>query len=137
MAPRPPRVTERSHVSPRRADGSRAGSRARSRLHLGPILITPVRTVLAVVFFGSLAYIAWAILKVEDSAQIPMVTSGIAVLGLVFVALSVGGAIRMWQAWQANWQGQTVLFALLGGIAGMVALGCFAGALVLALVWGA
>jgi len=137
MAPRPPRVTERSHVSPRRADGSRAGSRARSRLHLGPILITPVRTVLAVVFFGSLAYIAWAILKVEDSAQIPMVTSGIAVLGLVFVALSVGGAIRMWQAWQANWQGQTVLFALLGGIAGMLALGCFAGALVLALVWGA
>ena len=137
MAPRPPRISDASHVSSRRATGSRAGSRARSRLHLGPILITPVRTVLAVVFFGSLAYIAWAILKVEDSAQIPMVTSGIAVLGLVFVALSVGGAIRMWQAWQANWQGQTVLFALLGGIAGMVALGCFAGALVLALVWGA
>ena len=133
MAPRPPRVTERSHVSPRRADGSRG----RSGLRVGPVRITPIRTVLAIVFFGSLAYIAWAIFKVEDSAQIPMVTSGIAVLGLVFVGLSVGGAIRMWQAWQANWQGQTVLFALLGGIAGMLALGCFAGALVLALVWGA
>lgn len=133
MAQKPPRISERSHVSPRRADGSRG----RSGLHLGPFLITPVRTVLAVVFLGSLAYIAWAIFKVEDSAQIPMVTSGVAVLGLVFTALSVGGAIRMWRAWQANWQGQTVLFALLGGIAGMVALGCFAGALVLALVWGA
>src|SRR3972149_9255336 len=93
MAPRPPRVTERSHVSPRRADGSRG----RFGLHVGPVRITPIRTVLAIVFFGSLAYIAWAIFKVEDSTQIPMVTSGIAVLGLVFVGLSVGGAIRMWQ----------------------------------------
>ncbi len=106
-------------------------------MHLGPVRITPIRTVLAIVFLGSLGYISWAILRVEDSSQIPMVTSGVAVLGLVFVALSVGGAIRMWQAWQANSQGQTVLFALLGGIAGMLALGCFSGALVLALVWGA
>ncbi len=132
MAPRPPRITDASHVSPRRADGSRG----RSGPHLGPVRITPTRTVLAIVFFGSIAYIAWAILRVEDSAQIPMLTSGVAVLGLVFAALSIGGAIRMWRAWQANWQGQTLLFALLGGIAGMLALGCFAGALVLALVWG-
>jgi hypothetical protein len=99
--------------------------------------VTPVRAVLAIAFVGSLAYIAYAILRVEDAAQIPMVTSGTAVLGIIFTALSAGGAIRMWRAWQDGLQGQTILFAVLGGIAGMIALGCFAGALVLALVWGA
>ena len=127
-----PRVDERSGVVLRRPDGSRA----RTRLHVGPVEITPVRSVLAIAFVGSLAYIAYAILRVEDSAQIPMVTSGTAVLGLVFTALSIGGAVRMWRAWQDGLQGQTVLFAILGGIAGMIALGCFAGALVLGLVWG-
>lgn len=120
-------------VSPRKA-GSARGRRGR---FIGPVRITPVRAVLAVALVGSLAYIGLAILLVKDSAQLPMVTSGIAILGLVFVALSVGGAMRMWRAWQDGLQGQTVLFALLGGIAGALALGCFAGVLVLALVWGA
>ena len=128
----PPSVRDDSHVSPRRPDGSR-GRRGR---FIGPIRITPIRVLLAVALFGSLAFIAVAVLTVKDSAQIPMVTGGAAVLGLVFAALSVGGAIRMWRAWQDGLQGQTVLFALLGGIAGALALGCFAGVLVLALVWG-
>jgi hypothetical protein len=125
-------MDDRSGVVPRRADGSRG----RSGPHVGPVQITPVRAVLAIAFVGSLIYIAYAILQVEDSAQIPMVTSGTAVLGIVFTAFSVGGAIRMWRAWQEGLQGQTVLFAVLGGIAGMIALGCFAAALVLGLVWG-
>ena len=133
MTSRPPRVDARSHVVPRRPDGSRG----RLGPHIGPLRITPVRTVLAIAFVGSLAYIAYAILRVEDSAQIPMVTSGTAVLGIVFTALSVGGAIRMWRAWQDGQQGRTVLFAVAGGISGMIALGCFAGVIVLALMWGA
>ena len=132
MASRPPRVTASSHVVPRRPNGSRG----RLGPHVGPIRITPTRAVLAIAFVGSLAYIAYAILRVEDSAQIPMVTTGTAVLGLVFAALSIGGAIRMWRAWQDRMQGRTVLFAVAGGISGMIALGCFAGAIVLALMWG-
>jgi tryptophan-rich sensory protein len=104
--------------------------------HIGAVRITPTRAFLAIAFVGSLACIAYAILRVEDSAQIPMVTTGTAVLGLVFTALSVGGAIRMWRAWQDRMQGRTVLFAVAGGISGMIALGCFAGAIVLALMWG-
>jgi hypothetical protein len=125
-------VNASSHVVPRRPNGSRG----RLGPHVGPIRITPTRAVLAIAFVGSLAYIAYAILRVEDSAQIPMVTTGTAVLGLVFTALSVGGAIRMWRAWQDRMQGRTVLFAVAGGISGMIALGCFAGAIVLALMWG-
>jgi hypothetical protein len=132
MTTRPPKVGDRSHVVPRRPNGSRRPAGPR----LGPLRITPVRVALAAAFFGSLAFIAYAILRVEDSAQLPMVTSGTVVLGIVFTALSVGAAIRMWRAWQDGLQGRTVLFAVAGGIAGMIAIVCFAGALVLALVWG-
>lgn len=138
MASPPPRIDGRSGVVPRRTDGSRTDrSRARQALHLGPIQVTPALAVLLVALFGSLAFIAYAVLRVDDSAQIPMVTSGTAVLGLVFTAFSVGGAIRMWRAWRDGLQGRTVLFAIAGGIAGMIAIGCFAAALVLALIWGA
>lgn len=115
--------------SPRRSAG-------RGLPHVGPFAITPFRIILLLGFFGSLVYIAWAILKVDDSAQLPMVTLGLGILGIVFAATSGGGAIRMWQAWRQGNQPETVLFALLGGIAGMLALGCFAGTLVLSLVWG-
>jgi hypothetical protein len=132
MTSRPPRVDARSHVVPRRPDGSRG----RLGPHIGPLAITPVRVVLAIAFLGSLAYIAYAVLRVEDAAQIAMVATGSTVLGLVFTALSVGGAIRMWRAWQDGQQDRTILFAVAGGISGMIALACFAGALVFALVMG-
>ena len=120
-----------SQVSRRRPDGSRA----RPGRFLGPIQITPIRAVVGIALFGSLAYIGIAVVFVKDNAQLPMVTSGLAVLGLVFASLSLGGAIRMWRSWQDGSQASTIFFALLGGIAGMIALGCFAGTLVLALVW--
>ncbi|MCI0584124.1 MAG: hypothetical protein L0227_14785 [Chloroflexi bacterium] len=132
MTSRPPRINAQSHVVPRRPDGTRG----RLGPHLGPLRITPARVVLAVAFVGSLAYIAYAVLRVEDSAQLAMVATGTGVLGLVFTALSVGGALRMWRSWQDGEQGRTVLFAIAGGFAGMIALGCYAGAAIFALVLG-
>lgn len=133
MTAHAPRHDDRSPVAPRRADGSRG----RSGPRLGPIAITPARVMLAVALLGALAFVAYAVLQVDDSAQIPMVAVGTAVLGIVFAAFAVGAAIRMWRAWQDGLQGLTFVFAVVGGVAGMVAIGCFAGALVLALVWGA
>ena len=124
----------------RSADGSRTGARPASgsaRPHIAQFAITPFRVVLVVASFVALAYIAWAILKVEDSAQIPMVTSGIGALGVIFAATSAGSAVRLWQCWKDGLQSQTIVWAIVGGVAGMVALGCFAGTLVLSLVWGA
>jgi len=132
MTARPPRVDSRSHVVPRRPDGRRG----RVGPYIGPVRITPALAVLAVGLVGSLAFIAYAVLQADDSAQIPMVTTGATVLGVVLTAISVGGAIEMWRAWREGRQGRTVLFAVVGGMAGMFALGSFAGALVLALVWG-
>ncbi|MBF8289059.1 MAG: hypothetical protein HW391_27 [Chloroflexi bacterium] len=124
-------MDDRSHVTRRRA----GGSSGRTGAFLGPVRVTPIRLVLVIALLGSIGYIAYAILMVDDLAQIPMVTSGAAVLGLAFTAVSVGAAVRMVRAWQDGGQGRTLVFAVLGGITGVIALGCFAGALILALVW--
>jgi hypothetical protein len=132
MTARPPRVDERSHVAPRRPDGSRG----RRGPHLGPIAITAPRVTLAIAIVGSLAFIAFGVLAANDSAQLPMVTSGLAILGLSLAALSIGSAIQMWRSWQDGSQGRTIVLAIFGGLCGAAALGAFAGALVFALVLG-
>lgn len=122
-----------------RTDNPRNGARrgaAKPGPHIGRVAITPFRVIVVLAYISSLAYIAYAIVKVRDSSQIGMVTTGFAVLGLALVATSVGGAVRMWQAWKAGLQTPTVLWAMFGGIAGMMAIGCFAGVLVLSMVMG-
>ncbi len=98
--------------------------------------LTPLRVGLPVGVLLALGYIAFAILQVDDSAQIPMVTTGLTAVAVLSAAISVLCAISMWRMWQRGAQGSTVLLALIGGLAGMAALGAFGGAIVLALVWG-
>jgi len=124
-------VTQRRHVAPRSPDGRRA----RDALFLGPVRITPTRVILLVAVAGSVGYLAYAI-TVRDATQIPMLASGAAVLGLVFVALAIAGAVETVRAARADRPGRSVAAAIFGGIAGIVAFGCFAAAVVLALLWG-
>jgi hypothetical protein len=126
------RSDARWQVSPRRPDGSR-GIRGP---HVGPVRITPIRVVVAIALLGSLAYIAFAI-TVRDASQIPMLASGAAVLGIVFSALAVGGLIECYRAGKADDGRLAMLLAIGGGVSAMIAAGCFAGAMVLALVWSA
>jgi hypothetical protein len=119
----------------RSVDNSRSGAHRdvpEHGRHVGPFAITPFRVILAVAYLGAIVYVVWAILKVRDSSQIGMVMTGLGVLGLALTATSAGGAVRMWQAWTP-----TVLWAMFGGIAGMLAIGCFAGVLVFSLLMGA
>lgn len=124
----------------RPADNSRSGAHrdipARAP-HLGRFAVTPFRVIVVLAFIGSIAYVVYAILKVRDSSQIGMVMTGLGVLGFAFTATSGGGAVRMWQAWKLGLQTPTVLWAMFGGIAGMMAIGCFAGVLVFSLLMGA
>jgi hypothetical protein len=126
------RYDPRWQVSPRRPDGSR-GVRGP---HIGSVRITPIRVVLAVALAGTFLYIIYAI-TVRDASQIPMLASGAAVLGIVFTALAVGGVIECYRAGRAGDGRRAMLLAIAGGLASMVAAGCFAGAMVLALVWSA
>jgi hypothetical protein len=122
-------VNDRGHISPRDPNGGRA----RQGAYLGPVKITPTRVILLVAVAGSIGYLAYAI-TVRDAAQIPMLASGAAVLGIVFSALALAGVIETVRAARADRPGRSVAAAVFGGVAGIVAFGCFAAAAVLALL---
>lgn len=139
----PDRSGARPQALPRRVDDrrrptappGRGGQRGGGPAVAG-IAITPIRIVLLLAMVGSLAYVAFAI-TVRDASQIPMLASGAAVLGIVFAALAVGGAIDAYRAGRENDGRRSILLALAGGLAAMISAGCFAAAMVLALVWSA
>jgi hypothetical protein len=99
-------------------------------------IVTPTRVTLLVAVVGSLAYLAYAI-TVRDTQQIPLLASGAAVLGLVFLALAVAGGIATFRAGRDGRVGRAIMTAIGGGIAGIVAAGAFAFALVLTLAYRA
>jgi hypothetical protein len=110
----------------------RPPSAPRSGPRIGPLLITPVRVVLVLALVGSLAYVAFA-LTVRETAQLPLLSSGAAVLGIAFMALAVSGFLGIRQAGYEGNDRRAVLLALLGGLAAIIAFGCFAAAIVLAM----
>ncbi len=125
-------MSEHRHVSRRMPDGTAA----REGLYVGPVKVTPTRVMLLIAIVGSIAYLVYA-LTVRDATQIPMLASGAAVLGIVFAALSIAGAVETVRAARADRPGRSVVAAVFGGLAGVVAFFCFAAAAILALVWGA
>jgi hypothetical protein len=124
------RIDERWQVSPRRPDGSRG----RVGPHLGPIRLTPTRVTLAIALLGSAAFIVYAV-TVRDTSQIPMLAAGSLVLGLVFSALAIAGAVGTYRAAADGRAGAAFATAVLGGGSAIIAFGCFAAAVILALVW--
>jgi hypothetical protein len=97
--------------------------------------LTPIRIVLLIAFLGSSAFIVYAILKVRDQNQIPMLSTGFLVLGVAFAAVAIGALIRLWSAaWRAR-MGRALGLAIVGGISGMAAIGCLTATVVLALLW--
>jgi hypothetical protein len=124
-------IDERWQVSPRRPDGGRG----RAGAHLGPIRLTPTRVMLAIAMVGSLLYIVFALAIVREKTQIPLLSSGAGVLGVVFAALAVSGGYATYRAGDDGSAARALGMAVLGGIAGVIAAGCFAAALILALAW--
>jgi hypothetical protein len=134
-----------SQVSPRPPGGGRAGDQSNSvpprpagalppsspRRSSRRPRITPTRFFLVVAVVGSIAYLGWAI-TVRDPSQLPMLSAGAAVLGIVFAAIALAGAVEVVRSARRGQGGRSFLAALFGGIAAMIALGCFAAAVVLA-----
>ncbi len=101
------------------------------RLRLSPSLF-----ILGLAVVGSVVFLAYA-LTVRDPSQIPLLSAGAAVMGLVFTALTVAFAAATFRAGRDGRAGYALLLALCGGVAAIVACGAFAGAVILALVLGA
>jgi hypothetical protein len=100
---------------------------------IGPIAITPTGILLALALIGSVAYLLYAI-TVRDASQIPLLASGAAVLGVVFIAVAVTGLIATWRSSLRGSDGRAIGHALIGGIACLAAAGCFAVAIILGMV---
>jgi hypothetical protein len=107
---------------------SPSGRRRRRRI------ITPTRVTLFIALVGSVAFLAYAV-TVRDTSQIPLLASGLAVLGIVFGALALSGARGAVGAGREGAGGRAFAMALSGGLASVIAFGCFGAAIVLALVW--
>lgn len=104
-------------------------------MRLGPIGVTPIRVVVAIAFVGSLAFIGYAILRVRDATQIPMLSSGFLVLGIACAAMALGALVQMWRAGAQGRTGRAMALAIAGGVAGLAAIGCFTVTVVFALLW--
>jgi hypothetical protein len=99
--------------------------------------LTPIRLVIGLAFVGSAAFIAYAVLRVRDTNQIPMLSSGFAVLGLALASIAVACLIQLWRAGSTGSTGRAVALGIVGGIVGLAAIGCFTAMAILALLWKA
>ncbi len=128
---RNPPVADRRPVPPRRPGPTQAPA---GGPRIGPLRITPVRVVLVLALVGSVAYALYALTVRDTAAQLPLLASGAAVLGIAFLALAASGFLGIREAGYEGRDGRAVLLAVLGGLSAIVGFGCLAMAIVLALV---
>jgi len=124
-------------MSDRRSDMYRADSADRAvgptGPRLGPIPITVTGVLIVVALVLSLAYVGFAI-SVRDASQIPLLASGLVVLGIVFIAIAAVGGRAAWRSSVRGSDARAFGHAIVGGLASLVAAGCIALAVILILV---
>jgi hypothetical protein len=119
---------------PVRARRSNGGG-DRPGLDFGPPRVTPIRLVIAIAFLGSAGFIAYAIIRVRDASQIPMLSAGFAVLGLALAAVALAALVELWRAAVDGRNARALAMAIVGGVLGLGAIGCLTLTVVLALLW--
>jgi hypothetical protein len=126
----------RNHRPPRsRAASAAKPAKASRGLHVGPLRITPVRATLVIALIGGLVFLAWSIFARDQSYQVPMMATGLAVCGIVLAvasALSLRGVVT---AGREGRDGTAVLTALVGGLMAAAAMLLFAAAVIMSMIW--
>jgi hypothetical protein len=88
-----------------------------------------------VAVIGSGLLIGFGIID-RTASQIPILASGLAVLGLSFGAIAVACVVTIVRAGREGRSAAAFWAALAGGMFVVAAAGCLAAAVVLAMVWG-
>jgi hypothetical protein len=91
--------------------------------------ISPGLVFLAIAVIGSVIYFAYAV-TVREASQIPLLASGLVVLAIVFGALAIYCLRETWRAGTEDRGRRAMLYAVVGGIAALVASGCAAFAII-------
>ena len=81
--------------------------------------------VLGLAILGSVAFIGYVVLKVEDSSQISLMAAGFVVLGASLAAVALWCVAGIWRAASRARGGRALVLAIIGGVAGIGAIGCF------------
>lgn len=90
--------------------------------------------VIGLTMLGSIAFIGYVVLRISDN-QIPLVAAGMVVLGASLGAVAAWSVLGMWRAASRARGGRAFGLAIIGGLAGLGAIGCFTVAALSALVW--
>ena len=106
---------------------------ARTGLHVGPLPVTLPLLLVLLVMLGSTGFIGWVILNVRDG-QISLLAVGFVALGASFAALAIGSLVGMWRAASRARGGRAFVLAIIGGLAGLAAIGAFTATALLLLV---
>jgi hypothetical protein len=114
--------------APRDASGGQAVSAKGSRRLSIPGIV------IGLAIIGSLAFIGYVVLRVEEN-QIPLVASGFVVLGASLAALALWCVVGIWRAASRARGARALGLAIVGGLAGLGAIGCFTIAALSAMVW--
>lgn len=97
--------------------------------------VTPGRIALGAAFIVALVLIGYAARIDQTDTQLPLLITGFALLGLVFLTLAAWGCLALVRA-GAEEDGRTAFFAaVLGGLSAIAAAGALGGAVILALIW--
>jgi hypothetical protein len=80
--------------------------------------------VIGLTIVASSIYIGYVILRVEDN-QIPLMAAGFVVLGTALAALAVWSVLGIWRSASRARGGRAFALAIVGGLAGLGAIGCF------------
>jgi hypothetical protein len=100
----------------------------------GPI--TPFRFAATLALVGSIIATLYALFVERTAVQIPIMVSGLAVLGITLLILAVAGATRAVGAAEDGRPAAAFFAALLGGLCALGAAGALGSAIVFALIWG-
>ena len=103
----------------------------RDQIARGPLL-TPLRVFLGIALIASSGVVVYGLVA-RDTTQMPMLTAGEFMSGVVFLLLALAGAWAAFSRARDGESGRALLYALLGGICILVAAGSFAAAIILAL----
>ena len=103
------------------------------RPHLGRPRLTPVRVTLGIALIGCLGLVTYGLVA-RDATQIPVLTAGEFVTGIVFALLALAGAWAAFSRARGGQSGRALLYAILGGVAALLSAGAFAGAVIQALI---
>jgi hypothetical protein len=91
-------------------------------------------TVIGLTMIGSIIYIAYVVLRIRDG-QIPLMATGFVVLGASLAAIALWSLVGIWRAASRAHGGRAFMLAILGGLAGLGAIGSFTVAALAMLVW--